>query len=137
MKLFCSLRQISPTSDKLDNAYKPFLLYAETNSKRGHSTMAIQEESLFQCLTVNTDRERLVLMPVTRAGPAFMFSQYHMLVSLLMRLERMMKMSTCYFVMSGVLLLSKEWQEMPLALILTGFLLLVLSSSNPSQSLSH
>lgn len=70
-------------------------------------------ESLFQCLTVNTDGEGLALMPITRAGPAFMFSQYSMLVSLLMRMERMMKRSTSYLVMSGVLLPSKNGRRHP------------------------
>ena len=95
------------------------------------------QESLFQCLTMNTDGKGLVLMPITRAGPAFMFSQYSMLVTLLMRMERMTKMSISYFVMSGVLLPSKKWQELPLALILTGFFLLILSRFKLISILIH
>lgn len=53
--------------------------------------------SHIQCLTVYTGEEELVPMLITRACPAFMFSQYNMLVSLLMRMEKMMKMSTSYF----------------------------------------
>lgn len=42
-----------------------------------------------------------------------------------------MKISTSYFVKSGVLVPLKEWQEMALVLIPTGFLLLVLSRLKP------
>lgn len=132
MNSLCRLKQVTPTSDKLDNAYKPFLLYAKTNSKGDIALMAMQEESLFQCLIVHTGGEGLVLTPITRAVPAFVFSQHSMLVSLLMRMERMMKMSISCFVKSGVLVPSKEWQEMTLALIPTEFLLLVLSRFKPT-----
>ena len=70
--------------------------------------MATQQESLFQSLTGHTGGEELVPMPITRAGPAFRFSQSSTLGSLLKGLERMMKMSTSFPVTCGNLLPSKE-----------------------------
>lgn len=109
MNSLCNLSQVpSHTSDEIDNAYKPFLLYADSNRKV-HSTNG-NAESIPRYLTVYTGGEDLVPMSITRAGPAFMFSQYNMMMSLPMRMEKMMNMSTNDFVTFGVLLPSKERQ---------------------------
>jgi len=47
-------------------------------------------------------------MPITRAGPAFRFSQYSTLRSLLISMEKMMKINISFLVTYGNLLPSKE-----------------------------